>query len=238
MLQKMFAKHTTKAFAAEIRDLSQMLADMSGLAENQVAHVIKALADGNPETAREVVEGDAAIDSMQRKIDERVVAAIARRRPAVAGLRDVLGILGIASELERIGDLAKDIGKRIQTMNSDDLTRGATLGLRHMASAVLAQLRDVIDSLAQRDVKKAVDVWAGDQDVDRLCAVLSREVVGRMTQDPAAVTFGIHLLFCTKNLERIGDHATNIAEAIYYMVEGQRLLGERPKADATSMMTI
>jgi phosphate transport system protein len=232
----MFAKHTTKAFASEIRDLSRMLADMSGLAESQVAHVIKALANGDPQTAREVVEGDAAIDSMQRTIDERVVATIAKRRPAAAGLRDVLGILGIASELERIGDLAKDIGKRIQTMNGDDLTRASTLGLRHMALAVLAQLRDVIDSLAQRDVKKAVDVWARDQDVDRLCALLSRELVGRMTQDPGAVTFGIHLLFCTKNLERIGDHATNIAEAIYYMVEGQRLLGERPKADATSMM--
>jgi phosphate transport system protein len=233
----MFAKHT-RAFGSEIRDLSRMLADMSALAESQVAHVIKALADGDPETARKVVEGVAAIEAMQRNIDERVVATIANRRPAAAGLRDVLGILGIASELERIGDLAKDIGKRIQTMNSDDLARGATLGLRHMALAVLAQLRDVIASLAQRDIGKAVDVWARDQDIDRLCAVLTRELVGRMTQDPGAVTFGIHLLFCTKNLERIGDHATNIAEAIYYMVEGQRLLGERPKADATSMIAI
>jgi phosphate transport system protein len=184
-----------------------------------------------------VVKGDAAIDSMQRTIDERVVETIARRQPIAVGLREVLGILGIASELERIGDLAKDIGNRIQTINGEDLTRGSTLGLRHMALAVLRQLRDVLDSLVQRDVKMAVDVWARDEDVDRLCAQLSRELVGRMTQDPGAVTLGIHLLFCTKNLERMGDHATNIAEAIYYIVEGRRLLGERPKADVTSIVT-
>jgi phosphate transport system protein len=106
-----------------------------------------------------------------------------------------------------------------------------------MALTVLGQLRDVLDSLLRRDVRVAADVWARDEDVDRLCAQISRELVGLMQQDPGAVTLGTHLLFCTKNLERMGDHATNIAEAIYYIVEGRRLLGERPKADVTSIVT-
>lgn len=232
-----FAIRTTRAFASDMRDLSGMLAHMGGLAQSQVAHVIEALASGDREIAREVVAGDAAIDAMQKMIGERVVGTIARRQPVAVGLREVLGILAIASELERIGDLAKDIGNRIQAINGENLTVGSTLGLRHMALAVLGQLRDVLDSLVQRDVRMAVDVWARDEDVDRLCAQLSRELVGRMTQDPDAVMLGIQLLFCTKNLERVGDHATNIAEAIYYVVEGRRLLGERPKADVTSIVT-
>jgi len=232
----LFAKHGMRLFASAIRDLSQELAEMSGLAENHAARVIDALVNGDPQIAREALDGDAALHSVQRSIDERVVALIAKRRPAAAGLQDVLGISGIASELACIGDLAKDIGKRIQTMNGDDLAGCSTLALRPMASAVLTQLRDVIDSLTRRDVEKALDVWAGDQEVDRLCALLSRELVGRMTRDPAAITCGIHLLFCAKNLERIGDHATNIAEIIYHMVKGQRLSAERPKGDAISLL--
>src|SRR5262245_55728940 len=141
-----FAIRTTKAFASDMRDLMRMLADMGELAARQVAQVIEAVASGNHDIARDVVHVDATIDAMQRTIDERVVRTIARRQPVAEGLREVLGILGIASELERIGDLAKDIGNRIQTMNGDDLTRSATLGLRHMALAVLGQLRDVLDS--------------------------------------------------------------------------------------------
>jgi phosphate transport system protein len=226
----------TRAFAADMRDLSRMLADLSGLAKTQVAQIVEALASGDRDIAREVVREGDAIDSMQRTIDARVVETIAKRQPTAVGLREALGILGIANELERIGDLAKDIGKRLQTIDKDELTPGATLGLRQMASAVLDQLRDVLDSLVRRDVNMASTVWARDERIDRLCAQLSRELIGRMTEDPGALTLGIDLLFCTKNLERIGDHATNIAETIYYIVEGRRLSGERPKADVTRIV--
>jgi phosphate transport system protein len=226
----------TRAFAADMRDLSRMLADLSGLAKTQVAQLVEALASGDRDIAREVVREGDAIDSMQRTIDARVVETIAKRQPTAVGLREALGILGIANELERIGDLAKDIGKRLQTIDKDELTPGATLGLRQMASAVLDQLRDVLDSLVRRDVNMASTVWARDERIDRLCAQLSRELIGRMTEDPGALTLGIDLLFCTKNLERIGDHATNIAETIYYIVEGRRLSGERPKADVTRIV--
>jgi phosphate transport system protein len=226
----------TRAFAADMRDLSRMLADLSGLAKTQVAQIVEALASGDRDIAREVVREGDAIDSMQRTIDARVVETIAKRQPTAVGLREALGILGIANELERIADLAKDIGKRLQTIDKDELTPGATLGLRQMASAVLDQLRDVLDSLVRRDVNMASTVWARDERIDRLCAQLSRELIGRMTEDPGALTLGIDLLFCTKNLERIGDHATNIAETIYYIVEGRRLSGERPKADVTRIV--
>jgi phosphate transport system protein len=106
-----------------------------------------------------------------------------------------------------------------------------------MANLMLTQLRDVLDSFARRDVAKAVDVWTRDQDVDRLYTSLFRELIIYMMENPVTLSFGIHLLFCTKNLERMGDHATNIAETVYYMVNGQTLLRERPKADVTSMLT-
>src|SRR5262249_45476585 len=152
----------------------------------------------------------------------RAVETIARRQPLAVDLREVLGFLRIASELERIGDLANSVGKRMLAVCAEELSRAATLGLQHMADAMSAQLRDVLDSFVRRDVKMAVEVWAHDEAVDRCCAQLCRELVGRMTQHPHATASAIQLLFCAKNLERMGDHATNIAEAIYYMVEGRR----------------
>src|SRR6516165_6082252 len=231
------SEHTTKAFDSDLQDLARTMAEMGGLAERQIAEAIEALTTRDSERAWRVINTDAAIDKLQRAIEERAVETIARRQPVAVDLRDVLGILRIAAELERIGDLAKNIGKRILAINGEDLISSSTRGLTHMSLAMLGQLRDVLESLAQRDVKMAIEVWARDEDVDRLCTRLSREFVGRMRQDPGALAFGVHLLFCTKNLERMGDHATNIAEAVYYMVEGRRLIGERPKADVTSMAT-
>ena len=144
----MFADHTTSAFDADMRNLWRLLTEMGALAERQVAHAIKALATGDRAIAREVVEEDAAVDSMQRTIDERVVETIARRQPVAVDLRDVLGILRIAAELERIGDLAKNIGKRILAINGEDLVSSSTRGLTHMSLAMLGQLRDVLASLA------------------------------------------------------------------------------------------
>ena len=229
----LFATKRTKAFHSDMRTLSRLLLEMGRLAESQVARIIEALGTADHQTARFVVEQDAAIDSLQRTIDERAVDTIARCRPDGGDLRELLSMLRIASQLERIGDLAKNIGKRILAMSRDEELRSPAHRLKGLALAVLEQLQEVLDSLVRRDADKAVRVWARDEDVDRLCAVLSRELMLTMAQDPRIVTFGIHLLFCTKNLERMGDHATNIAEAVCYMIEGRRL-GDRPKADVTS----
>jgi phosphate transport system protein len=230
-------EHTTRAFDSDLQDLARAMAEMGGLAERQIAEAIEALTTRDSARALRVINADAVIDSMQRAIEERAVETIARRQPVAIDLRQVVGILRIANELERIGDLAKNIGKRIIAINGEDMPRRSLQGVSHMANLMLAQLRDVLDSFAHRDAAKAVDVWTRDQDVDRLYTSLFRELLGYMVENPFTVRFGIHLLFCTKNLERMGDHATNIAEAVYYMVSGQTLLRERPKADVTSLLT-
>jgi phosphate transport system protein len=229
-----FADHTTRAFDDDLQELARMIAEMGGLAERQIVEAIEALTRRDGERARRVVAADAAIDAMQREIEERAVATIARRQPVAVDLRGVVGILRIANELERIGDLAKNIGKRTVVVNREDMPRRSMRGVNNMTTLILGQLRDVLDSFAHGDINKAMDVWARDSDVDRLYTSLFRELLTYMMEDPGTVTFGIHLLFCTKNLERMGDHATNIAEAVHYMVKGQALLQERPKADVTS----
>jgi phosphate transport system protein len=230
------SEHTTKAFDSDLQELARTMAEMGGLAERQIAEAIEALTTRDSERAWRVINADAAIDSMQRTIEERAVETIARRQPVAVDLRQVVGILRIANELERIGDLAKNIGKRIIAINGEEMPRRSLRGVSHMANLMLAQLRDVLDSFARRDVAKAVEVWTRDQDVDRLYTSLFRELLLHMMENPVTLTFGIHLLFCTKNIERMGDHATNIAEAVYYMVNGESLLRERPKADVTSML--
>jgi phosphate transport system protein len=229
-------EHTITAFGSELQALSRRIAEMGGLVERQVLEAIEALSKGDQERGRRVVAADATIDHMQREIDEAVVTLIARRHPVAVDLRQAVAILRIASELERIGDLAKNIGKRVGALKRADLPRQFMGGVLHIATLILAQLGNVLDSLANRDVAKAIEVWSRDQDVDRLYTSLFREMLTHMAEDPGTVTSAVHLVFCTKNIERIGDHATNIAEAIFYMVQGHVLWEERPKADLTSML--
>jgi phosphate transport system protein len=232
-----WSEHTTKAFDLDLQGLARTMAEMGGLAERQIAEAIEALTTRDVERAWRVINADAAIDNMQRAIEERAIETIARRQPVAIDLRQVVGILRIANEIERIGDLAKNIGKRIIAMKGEEMPRRSLRGVSHMANLMLAQLRDVLDSFARRDGAKALDVWTRDQDVDRLYTSLFRELLTYMAENPFSVRCAIHLLFCTKNLERMGDHATNIAESVYYMAHGQTLLRERPKADITSMLT-
>jgi phosphate transport system protein len=233
-----YADHTNRAFDSDLHQLVRAIAEMGGLAERQIAEAIEALTTRDSGRARRVIATDPAIDAMQRTIEERAVETIARRQPVAIDLREVLGILRIANELERIGDLAKNIGKRIVAINGEEMPRRSMRGISHMAGLMLGQLRDVLDSLVRRDVAKAREVWIRDEDIDRLCTSLFREILTYMMEFPNTVSFGIHLLFCTKNLERMGDHATNIAEAVHYIVNGETFLGVRPKADATHMVTV
>jgi phosphate transport system protein len=228
--------HTTRSFDSDLAELARAIAEMGGLAERQIAEAIGALTTRDSDRAQRIIGADAAIDRMQRNIEERAIEIIARRQPVAGDLRQVIGILRIANEVERIGDLAKNIGKRIIAIDGEDTPRTSMSGVNHMATLMLAQLRDVLDSFARRDVAKAVEVWTRDQEIDQLCTSLSQELLAYMMESGGA-SLGAHLMFCTKNLERMGDHATNIAEAVHYMVKGETLSRDRPKADLTSMLS-
>jgi phosphate transport system protein len=230
--------HTHKAFDSELQDLARMVAEMGGLAEKQVADSVDALAKRDTTLAQRVTAADATIDSLQREIEEKSVLTIARRQPVAVDLRDIVGALRLANDLERIGDLAKNIAKRVIALNGEFPPPKLIRGVEHMADLVLGQLKSVLDSFARHDVSKAMAVWRGDEEIDAVCTSVFPELLTYMMEDPRNITFCIHLLFCAKNIERMGDHATNIAETVHYMIEGRPIADQRPKGDTTSFAAV
>jgi phosphate transport system protein len=226
-------EHTAKAFDADLSEISRMVAEMGGLAEKQIADAVEALAKRDAERAKHLIGGDGVIDTLQREIEEKAVLTIARRQPMAVDLREIVSALRVSNDLERIGDLAKNIGKRVIAISGDFHPQKLIRGVEHMAAMVLGQLKTVLDSYASHDLDEALAVWKGDEEVDALCTSLFRELFTYMMEDPRNITFCIHLMFCAKNIERMGDHATNIAETIYYMIEGRTIADQRPKGDTT-----
>jgi phosphate transport system protein len=188
--------------------------------------------------AQRVIALDDKIDMLQREIEEKAILTIARRQPMAVDLRDIVGALRVANDLERIGDLAKNIAKRVGALDDDIELTKVLRGVEHMADLVLSQIKDVLDAYTRRDVEKALAVWRGDEEVDAVNNSLFRELLTYMMEDPRNISLCIHLLFCAKNIERMGDHATNIAETVYYIVEGRPLADERPKGDTTASATV
>ena len=224
--------HTAKAFDVDLQDLTRLVSEMGGLAEKQIGDAIDALSKQDEALATRVIATDNKIDMLQREIEERAVLTIAKRQPMAIDLRDVVGALRVANDLERLGDLAKNIAKRTPVISRDVQLQKVMRGVEHMADLVLTQIKDVLDAYARRDVPKAMAVWRGDEEIDAVNNSLFRELLTYMLEDPRNITLCIHLLFCAKNIERMGDHATNIAETVYYMVEGKQLwLDERPKGN-------
>jgi len=230
--------HTAKAFDLDLQDLARMVAEMGGLAEKQIAESVDALARRDARLAQRVVSLDPTIDNLQREIEERAILTIARRQPMAVDLREIVGALRVSNDLERIGDLAKNIAKRVIALGSEFHPNKVIRGVEHMNDLVLGQLKQVLDAYARRDVAKAMEVWRGDEEIDAVNNSLFRELLTYMMEDPRNITFCTHLLFCAKNIERMGDHATNIAETVYYIVEGRSLAEERPKGDNTSSATV
>jgi phosphate transport system protein len=234
----MMNEHTAKAFDVDLQELTQRVAEMGGLAERLVADSVEALTRRDSDLARRVVAGDAAIDTLQHAIEEKAVLTIARRQPMAVDLRDVVGALRVSNDLERIGDLAKNIGKRVTALYGDFHPQKLIRGVEHMATLVLGQIKRVLDAYAGHDVQSALAVWKGDEEIDAMCTSLFRELLTYMMEDPRNITFCIHLMFCAKNIERMGDHATNIAETVYYMVEGRTIADQRPKGDTTAFASM
>jgi phosphate transport system protein len=226
--------HTAKAFDTDLQEITQRVAAMGGLAERQIADAARALVERDTDLAEQVIATDPSIDAMQHEIEERAILTIARRQPMAVDLREIVGAMRVCNDLERIGDHAKHIGKRVVALDLDLHPQKLIRGVEHMASLVLALLKKVLDAYASHDLASALAVWNGDEEVDALCTSLFRELLTYMMEDPRNITFCMHLMFCAKDIERIGDHATNIAETVYYMIEGRPIVDQRPKGDTTS----
>jgi phosphate transport system protein len=226
--------HTTKAFDVDLQEITRKVAEMGGLAERQIADAARALVERDADLAERVIATDPTIDAMQHDIEEKSILTIARRQPMAIDLREIIGAMRVCNDLERIGDHAKHIGKRVVALDLDLHPQKLIRGVEHMASLVEALLKRVLDAYASHDVAAALAVWNGDEEVDAICTSLFRELLTYMMEDPRNITFCMHLMFCAKDIERIGDHATNIAETVYYMIEGRPITDQRPKGDTTS----
>jgi len=226
------SNHTVRGYDADLQALGRKIAEMGGVAEMMVAQAIEALASGNATLANKVIATDPRIDNLQREIDEQSISTLARRQPVAVDLREIIVAIRVSSDLERVGDLAKSVAKRAIRISSETGVARAVVGIKHMADLAATQLKDVLDAYADRDTERALAVWNQDVDLDALEESVFRDLLTRMMEDPRNITFCTHLLFCSKNIERIGDHTTNIAENIVYLVTGQTPQTERPRMNA------
>jgi phosphate transport system protein len=226
-------KHIVASFEADLKKLRDMIATMGGLVERAVADATTALLDHNPELAARVIENDVQINAEEHAVEQFAVRLLALRQPVADDLRHVIQALKIVTDLERIGDYAANIAKRSIVINQ--VASSFTLsGLGQMALLVQQNLKSSIDTVGEASPEKAIAVWRADQAVDDLYNTIFRELITYMMEDPRNITPCTHLLFIAKNLERIGDHTTNMAELTYYAVTGENLPDFRPKGDNTS----
>ena len=230
-------QHIVRSFDEELEGLRQIVTRMGGLAEAQLATAVEALVRRDTELAEQVVHGDAAIDALEEDLGERAVRLLALRQPMATDLREVIAALKISSDLERIGDYAANVAKRVITLNQIPPIAPAG-GVPRMAQLAQNIIKDVLDAYTARDAERAIDVWHRDAEVDEMYTGLFRELLTYMMEDPRNITPSTHLLFIAKNIERIGDHATNVAETIHYLVTGRRMAGGRPKGDQTSFEVV
>jgi phosphate transport system protein len=229
--------HTVKAFDQELAELKSSIGEMGRLAEDQLTKALDALARrdaslpsaSSPPTRRSTTSSWPSSGRRPRMI--------VKRQPMASDLRQIMVAIRIASDLERIGDLAKNIAKRTRAL-SDGIAPRAVKGVARMGGLALQQLSGVLDAYARDDAEKAVEIWRSDEDIDTVYNSVFRELLTYMMEDPRTIGMATHLMFAAKNMERIGDHCTNIAENVYYVVHGRPLAGERPKGDQTSTMPV
>jgi phosphate transport system protein len=233
----MSQQHIVRAFDAELNELRSHIATMGGIAETMLIDSVQALRSFDPEKAQRVIVSDAKLDTLQRDVEERGILVIARRQPMAVDLREIVSAIRVAGDLERVGDLAKNVAKRALVIAGQAPAQRsrALIGLGHLTDIVGESLKDVLDAYNRNDLDQALSVWNRDDSVDALYTSLFRELLTYMMEDPRNITFCTHLLFCAKNIERIGDHATNIAETLHYKMTGTPLTGDRPKGDNTAV---
>ena len=231
-------EHIVRSYQEELALLDRRVAQMGGLAENALGQAFDALEKRDPRLAEAVIASDKAIDRLEREVDDQVVTMIALRQPLADDLRQVIAALRITSDLERIGDLAKNIAKRALAISQEPYPKPLMSGLRNMVERAMRQLKDVLDAYAERNSELALAVWRADEQIDAMYNSVFRELLTYMMEDPRNIGLCTHLLFGAKNIERIGDHTTNIAEIVHYLVHGEPITDDRPKSDQTSSTPI
>lgn len=233
----MAAQHSVKSFDEQLHKLRDSLVRMGGMVESQIASAIQALMRRDPDLAIATVEGDARVDEMERMIDDLAVQMLALRQPVATDLRMIVSSIRMAADLERMADYAKNVAKRSIALAQMTPVQPA-MAIPRMGRIVQEMVKDVLDAFVHRNVEKAVAVWNRDEEIDAMHSSLFRELITYMMEDPRNITPSTHLLFIAKNLERIGDHATNIAEMIHYQVTGKTLVEARPKGDEASLAVL
>jgi phosphate transport system protein len=233
----MSSEHIVRSYDEELKKLNSLIARMGGMAETQIADAIKAVSERDSTLAAEVVENDLRVDDMERDIDDLALKVLALRQPMAVDLRTILSALKIGSDLERIADYATNIAKRSIALNQVTAVRPVHM-IPRMGRVAKEMIKDVLDAYAANDVEKAVRVWNRDEELDEMYSSLFRELLTYMMEDPRSISPSTHLLFIAKNIERIGDHATNIAETIHFMVKGAALRETRPKHDESSFTVV
>ena len=221
--------HIVRAYDEDLMEIGRKITEMGGIAETMLSNVMQALVKGDTGLAQRVIATDPKLDVLEREIEEKAILTIARRQPMAVDLRSIVSAIRIAGDIERIGDLAKNVGKRVVAIDGQFAPQKIVGGVVHISDLALDRLRRVLDSYAQKNDAAALDVWNHDDEIDNLYNSLFRELLTYMMEDPRNIGFCTHLLFSAKNIERIGDHATNIAETVHYMITGQTITSERPK---------
>ena len=233
----MATEHTVKSYDEELKNLNQIIAQMGGLAEAQLQTAIEALVRRDSDLASQAVQSDARIDALEQQISSLTVRILALRQPMASDLREVVAALKISSDLERIGDYAANVGKRAIALSHTPPVKLVS-AIPRMSRLVQQIIKDVLDAYIEHDADKALDVWQRDEEVDEMYTSLFRELLTYMMEDPRNISPCTHLLFIAKNIERIGDHATNIAEIVHFLVLGRPIEAIRPKGDTTSFALV
>ena len=233
----MSTDHIVKSFDQALEQLKKSIVQMGGLAERQLDRAMECLAKRDTRLAAAVIETDVQLDEYENEVDQAAIRFLALRQPMASDLREVLSALKIASDLERIGDYSANLAKRAIALSQVPPMRSVA-ALSGMTKLVQEIVKDVLDAYIERDLSRAMDAWRRDEEVDDLYTSLFRELLEQMMEDPRNITPSTHLLFAAKNIERIGDHATNIAETIFFLIEGRHLAGERPKGDSSSFEVV
>ena len=231
-------EHIVKSYEEELALLDNKIAHMGGMSEQLLGKAFDSLQRRDPRLAAEVVASDAEIDALENEVEQQVILMIARRQPMADDLRRIMASLKITSDLERIGDLGKNMAKRALAIASESHPKPLMTGLSHMVELALQQLKEVLDAYSARDADRALDVWRRDEEIDAMYNSLFRELLTYMMEDPRNIGISTHLLFGAKNIERVGDHTTNIAETVHFLVTGARIKDDRPKGDQTSTTLI